>query len=103
MPIFIGLGIATDEGLKNLEGFALRHTRAVERAEASGVKFIASYVLTGHYDYLVIFEADDLQTALKVLTREAEGGNIRYETLPALPIEEFAELLIRPGLPKKKK
>jgi uncharacterized protein with GYD domain len=101
MPIFIGLGTMTDEGLKNLEAFALRHTRAVERAEEAGVKFIASYALTGNYDFLVIFEADSLRSALKVLTREAENGNIRYETLPALPIEEFAELLIRPGLPKK--
>jgi len=102
MPIFFGLGRATDDRLKNLEGFALRHTRAVERAEASGVNFIASYALCGHYDFLVIFEADGLKTALKVLTRESENGNIRYETIPALPIEEFAELLIRPGLPKKK-
>ncbi len=102
MPIFIGLGTMTENGLKNLEGFALRHTRAVERAEEAGVKYIASYALTGHYDFLVIFEADSLRSALKVLTREAENGNIRYETLPALPIEEFAELLIRPGLPKKK-
>ena len=100
MPIFVALGRATDEGMKNLEGFALRHTRAVDRAEASGVKVIASYALTGRYDYLVILECSDLKTALKVLTREAEGGNIRYETMAALPIEEFAELLIRPGLPK---
>ena len=102
MPIFIGLGTMTDDGLKNLEAFALRHTRAVERAEESGVKFIASYALTGQYDFLVVFEAQDLSTALKVLTREAENGNVRYQTIPALPVEEFAELLIRPGLPKKK-
>jgi uncharacterized protein with GYD domain len=102
MPIFIGLGTATDEGLKNLEGFALRHTRAVERAESFGVKVIGSYVLTGQYDYLVILDCPDVKTALKVFTREAENGNIRYETMEALPIEEFAELLIRPGLPKKK-
>jgi uncharacterized protein with GYD domain len=100
MPIFVGLGRATDEGLKNLEGFALRHTRAVERAEAYGVKVIGSYALVGHYDYLVILECPDVKTALKVFTREVEGGNVRYETMVALPTEEFAELLIRPGLPK---
>jgi uncharacterized protein with GYD domain len=102
MPIYVGLGRATDEGLKNLEGFALRHSRAVERAEESGVKVIASYALIGRYDYLVILDCPDSKTALKVFTREAEGGNVRYETMAALPTEEFAELLIRPGLPKKK-
>ena len=93
MPFFVALGKATDDGMKNLEAFAPRHKKAVERAEASGVKVLASYALVGQYDYLVILEAPDMKAALRVLTLEAAGGNVRYETLAAIPIEEFGDLL----------
>ena len=47
----------------------------------------------GQYDYLVILEAPDMKAALRVLTLEAAGGNVRYETLAAIPIEEYGDLL----------
>ncbi len=93
MPFFVALGRSTDDGMKNIEAFAPRHKKAVERAEASGVKVLASYALAGHYDYLVLLEAPDLKAALRVLTVEAAGGNVRYETYTAIPIEEFGDLL----------
>ena len=93
MPIFAALGTITDAGIQNLEAMAARHKRAVERSEQQGCKIIASYALMGRYDYLVILEAPDIKTALYVLTREAHGGNVRYQTMPALPMEEFAKLV----------
>jgi hypothetical protein len=30
---------------------------------------------------------------MRVLAREAAGGNVRYETLAAMPIEEFAAMI----------
>jgi len=94
MPIFVALGRATDDGVRNLEGFALRHKRAVERAEKRGVKMLASYAVMGPYDYVVILESPDAKTALRVLSIEASGGNVRYETYPAFTIEEFAEIVM---------
>ncbi len=93
MPIFVALGKATDEGIKNLEAFSARHDRALQRAEQAGAKVIASYALLGHYDYLVILECPDEKTALYVLTKEAAGGNVRYETLPAMLMKEFTTLV----------
>jgi uncharacterized protein with GYD domain len=29
--------------------------------------------------------------ALRILTREASGGNVRYETMTAIPTAEFAK------------
>ena len=94
MPLFIALGKATADGVRNLEGFALRHKRAVERAEKRGVKMLASYAVMGPYDYVVILESPDAKTALRVLSIEASGGNVRYETYPAFTIEEFAEIVM---------
>ncbi len=93
MPIFVGLGTVTDEGIRNLEAMKVRHQQAVERAEKQGVKVIGSYALLGQYDYLVILEAPDAKTAAYVLTREAHGGNVRYQTLTAFPMDEFTEFI----------
>jgi len=91
MPIFAALGNLTEQGLRNLEALGIRHKRAVKRAEERGAKILASYALVGQYDFLVILEAPDAQTAVYVLTKEAEGGNVRYQTMQALPMDEFAE------------
>ena len=93
MPIFVGLGSLTEQGLRNLEAMGTRHKRAVESAEKRGVKVLGSYALLGQYDFLVILDAPDAQTAVYVLTKEAEHGNVRYQTLQAIPMSEFAEFV----------
>jgi len=93
MAVFVALGTITEDGIKNLEAMSARHKRAVDRAEQRGGKILASYALLGQYDYLVLLEAPDIKTAMYVLTREAHGGNVRYQTMAAIPTEEFAELI----------
>ena len=91
MPVYVALGKCTDEGLKNLTALADRHQQAVKRAEGVGGKVIGSYAVMGHYDFVVILEAPDEKVALRILTREASGGNVRYETMTAIPTAEFAK------------
>ena len=93
MPTYAALGKLTEQGLKNLEAMGLRHERAVKHAEERGAKILASYALLGQYDFLVVLEAPDSKTAVYVLTKEAESGNVRYQTMEALPMGEFAELV----------
>jgi len=93
MPIFAALGTLTERGLRNLEAMGARHKKAVETAEKRGAKILDSYALLGQYDFLVILEAPDAKTAVYVLTKEAEHGNVRYQTMEALPMPEFAEFI----------
>ncbi len=93
MAIFVALGTVTENGIRNLEAMSARHKRAVERAEQRGAKVLASYALFGQYDYLVVLEAPDIKTAAYVLTKEAQGGNVRYQTMSAMPMEEFSEFI----------
>ncbi|MCK5576770.1 MAG: GYD domain-containing protein [Dehalococcoidales bacterium] len=93
MATFVALGNLTEQGLKNLEALDIRHKKAVENAEKRGGKILASYALLGPYDFLVILEAPDATTAVHILTKEAEHGNVRYQTLEAFPMDEFAELV----------
>ncbi|GAI16049.1 unnamed protein product [marine sediment metagenome] len=87
------MGTLTEQGLRNLEAMSIRHKRAVERAEERGAKILASYALIGQYDFLVILEAPDAKTAIHILTKEAEHGNVRYQTMEAIPMSEFAEFI----------
>ncbi len=94
MPIFIALGTATESGRsRTLDGLAARHQRAVARAEDAGARVLASYALLGPYDYLTLLDAPDIETVARVLIREAARGNVHYEILPALPMEQFARLV----------
>jgi uncharacterized protein with GYD domain len=93
MPTFAALGTLTEQGLRNLEAMGTRHKRAIERAEERGAKILGSYALLGQYDFLVILEAPDAKMATYVLTKEAEGGNVRYQTMEALSMSEFANLV----------
>ncbi len=92
MATFVALGKITDTGITNLEGFKQRHQEATKRAEARGAKVLATYALLGPYDFVVLLECEDAATAMKVLMKEANGGNVRYETFAAVPMEEFAKI-----------
>ena len=93
MALFVALGKATVEGKRHLDGLQGRHEAAVRKAEAAGAKIVASYALLGPYDFMVVLECADATTALKILAREASGGNVTYETYAAVPTLEFAKAM----------
>ncbi|MGH2351075.1 MAG: GYD domain-containing protein [Chloroflexota bacterium] len=93
MALFVALGKATDEGKRHLDGLEGRHQAAVKKAEAAGAKIVGSYALLGPWDYMVILDCPDQTTALKILAKEASGGNVVYETFAAVPMAEFAKAM----------
>jgi uncharacterized protein with GYD domain len=101
MPIFVALGTATESGRsRTLDKLAERHERAKARAEDAGARVLASYALLGPYDYLTLLDAPDIETVARVLIREAARGNVHYEILPALPMEQFARLVSEEEVPR---
>jgi uncharacterized protein with GYD domain len=101
MPIFVALGRATEAGRgRTLDGLAERHKRAVARAEDAGARVLASYAVLGGYDYLTLLEAPDIETVTRILIREAARGNVHYEILPALPMDQFARLVSEEDVPR---
>jgi uncharacterized protein with GYD domain len=93
MPLYVALGKATEEGKRHMDGLEGRHEAAVRRAEAAGGKVVASYALLGPYDYMVVLECPDHVTAVKILAKEAEGGNVTYETYGAVAMTDFAKAM----------
>lgn len=93
MAIFVALGKTTDDGIRQMDNLSFRHEHAKERVEQAGGKIICSYALLGQYDYLVVLEFSDESTAMKFLSREASRGHVRYETMPAISMEDFGTVI----------
>ncbi len=94
MPIFIALGSVTGAGMQALDHLTARHEEAVKRATRLGGRVISSYATMGRFDFVVTLDCPDMETAMTILNREAAGGNIKYETMLALPTRDFAALFL---------
>jgi uncharacterized protein with GYD domain len=58
-----------------------------------GVRFVGHYAVFGPYDFLDIFEADDVESAQRVALISRAEGAVSVETWGALPYEQFLKLL----------
>ncbi len=94
MPIFIALGKVTDAGMQNLDHLTARHEEAIKRAHRLGGRVVSSYATMGSYDFVVVLDCPTMEIAMTILSREAAGGNIRYETLTGLPTRDFARMFL---------
>ena len=61
--------------------------------EALGVKILQQYALLGQWDFLNIIEAPDEGTMARVSLELGSRGTGRYETLAAIPIDDFISSL----------
>lgn len=69
---------------------------AREAIEKTGCKYVASYMLMGQYDILVIIEAPNAMTAATAIwqARQAAGiGNSSSETMRAFTDKEMSEMM----------
>ena len=54
-----------------------------------GGKLIGFYLVMGQYDYIIITEAPDDQTAARLILGTIAQGSVRTQTMRAFPREEF--------------
>lgn len=93
MATFVHLIKGTPEGFKNIKGLGGRWADLKKSVERAGGKVLAAYALIGRYDYLVISELPGNDAALSVILTAALKGTASYETLPAVPVEDFIKLV----------
>jgi uncharacterized protein with GYD domain len=62
------------------------------------VNFLSHYALLGPYDFMDIYEAPSIETAHRVSLISRSQGALSAESWPAMPYENFLELLeeVRP-------
>jgi uncharacterized protein with GYD domain len=81
--------IAAPHSLEILE----RHVAERVRAACPDVTWLASYALLGAHDYLDIFEAPDLDTAMRVSVLVRTFGFARTEVMAATEWRNFKGLI----------
>jgi uncharacterized protein with GYD domain len=95
LPTFIRLVRYTDQGIRNAKDFPrlLREVRGI--IEGEGGRVVATYAVTGPYDFVNIYEAKDEMAAMRISVAIGATGNFRSETMTAVPIERYAQEISR--------
>jgi uncharacterized protein with GYD domain len=89
MPTFIMLSTLTPEGVQTVKNNPTRIREVNQEVEQLGAVVKAQWATLGHFDFVNIVEAPDEQTMARVSLELGSRGTARYETLSAIPIDDF--------------
>jgi uncharacterized protein with GYD domain len=94
MPTYISLVNLTEQGVREAKNAPERLQAFDTALKAAGGMLLGFYLVMGQYDYIVITEAPDDQTAALLILKTIAQGSMRTQTMRAFPREEF-ELIAR--------
>ena len=97
MATYITLASLTDQGVRTMKELPRRLQNADQTFRSLGGELREIYLVMGPYDYVVISEAPNDETAAKVALAVAAQGNVRTQTFRAFTRDETLELV--EGLP----
>ena len=89
MPTYIMLCTLTPEGVQTIKNNPARIREVNREVEQLGASVTAQWAVLGQYDFINVIEAPDERTIAKVSLELGSRGTSRYESLPAIPIDEF--------------
>jgi uncharacterized protein with GYD domain len=95
MPTYVTLLKFTDKGIQTIKEAPKRVEAAKQMAKAGGAQIKAIYYVMGRYDAVVISEAPDDETAVRMALGGAMQGNVKSETLRAFPDDEFMKIVAK--------
>jgi len=93
MPTFIMLTTLTPEGVQTVKNNPQRIKEVSKEIEQLGATVKAQYATLGHFDFVNVVEAPDETTMVKVSLELGSRGTAKYETLTAIPIDDFISAL----------
>jgi uncharacterized protein with GYD domain len=83
------LSTLTPEGVQTVKNNPSRIREVNNEIEQLGAKVIAQWAVLGRFDFVNILEVPDDATMAKVSLELGGRGTARYESLVAIPIEDF--------------
>jgi uncharacterized protein with GYD domain len=89
VPTFVMLSTLSPEGVQTLKSNPSRIREVNKEIEQLGVTVTAQWAVLGQYDFVNIVEAPDEQTMARVSLELGSRGTARYESLAAIPVDEF--------------
>ena len=87
------------DGASTLLGQPDRLKGVNDEVEALGVRVIEQYALLGQYDFCNILEAPDDRTMAKVALILSARGTMKSITLPAIPVDDYLDMITPPAEP----
>lgn len=82
----------SDSDLQNAQEFATLWGRVEEDVQELGGEVLDTYALLGRNDFLVVFDAPDLDVALQA-SLAIERYGLDSETMVGLPVEQLGEVV----------
>jgi uncharacterized protein with GYD domain len=89
MPTYIMLSTLTSEGVQTVKNNPQRIKEVNKEVEQIGAKVVAQWAVLGQFDFINVIEAPDEKTMAKVSLELGSRGTASYQSLPAIPVDEF--------------
>ena len=86
MPLYIMLANFTGRGRRMSQKNPNLLSESAFDVETPSSKVLSQYAVLGRYDFVIITEASDNQSAVRLSLELAVRAGLNIETLPALPI-----------------
>ncbi len=93
MPTYIMLSTLTPEGVQTVKNNPQRIKEVNQELEQIGAKVVAQWAVLGRFDFINVVEAPDETTMAKVSLELGSRGTAHFESLAAIPIDEFISSL----------
>jgi uncharacterized protein with GYD domain len=89
VPTYIMLSTLTPEGVQTIKNNPSRIREVNREIEQLGATVKAQWATLGHFDFVNVVEAPDERTIARVSLELGSRGTAKYETLSAIPIDDF--------------
>ena len=89
MPTYILLTTLTPDGVQTIKNNPTRIREVNREVEQLGATVKAQWATLGHFDFVNVVEAPDEGTIARVSMELGSRGTAKYETLTAIPIDDF--------------
>src|SRR3954453_216772 len=89
MPTYIMLSTLSPEGVQTVKNNPQRIKEVNHELEQLGASVRAQWATLGQFDFINVVEAPDEGTMARVSLELGSRGTARYETLVAIPIDDF--------------
>jgi uncharacterized protein with GYD domain len=89
LPTYVMLSTLTPEGVQTIKNNPQRIREVNKEIEQLGATVKAQWAVLGQYDFVNIIEAPDEKTMARVSLELGSRGTARYESLVAIPVDEF--------------
>lgn len=89
LPTYVMLSTLTPDGVQTVKNNPSRIREVNHEVEQLGAKVVAQWAVLGRFDFVNIVEVPDDATMARVSLELGSRGTARYESLVAIPVEDF--------------